>query len=267
MSDDSQRPERTMRSRSPLVLRPCAVSVGVLVVLVLVTGCLTWSVLPWHDKQEDRVSCRLNLRQIGIAMFIWAPEHENAYPWHIGRSNPHEAWRDIGLLYPSYVADFQVFYCPGSTDEIPEKTAEARGESRLWAASDIEVIIVPPASFDPSQVISYAYCFDARNEARTSWKSNAPNTLRLSADKKAGITIEADDLDKASHNAEGRNVLYLDTSVKWQAGLEALDPDEDDNDIGKPGTKNFSDWWSDPPWYDEDDDSGKAAEEKRELAD
>jgi prepilin-type processing-associated H-X9-DG protein len=71
------------------------------------------------------------------------------------------------------------------------------------------------------------------------------------ADKKAGIEIDGKDATQANHKDDGRNVLYQDGHVKWKRGPDALDPDEDDDQIGKPYDRSFTDWWSDPPWYDE----------------
>ena len=118
---------------------------------------------------------------------------------------------------------------------------------------------------DNTEVISYAYGLDASDPAdKLPWTENAPSTVRLAADKKAGWDVEDDSkvnpTAMSNHRAEGRNVTYQDGHVKWKPGGKALDPDETDDEIGDPDAADYSDWWSDPPYYRE------GMEEKEEAA-
>ena len=79
-------------------------------------------------------------------------------------------------------------------------------------------------------------------------------TCLLNADKKAAYEIRKggpNPPSKANHKNSGRITLYQDGHVKWTAGPDALDPDESDDEIGKPGAADYADWWSDPPFYGE----------------
>lgn len=227
-----------------------------LVLVVLVAG---WYYLVSKREMRWRTSCRDNLRQLGMALFMYSIDYDGSYPWRVGASQPQDAWCDLGALFqPGRLDYLSVFLCPSSRDEpfsfLPDED-EASGSK----TTDAGVIVVTPIrwrGFEPgdnTRVISYAYCFDARGEKPTAWTdSKAPaTTVALLADKKAGITIEGDDLERANHGGEGRNVLYLDTHVEWGRGADALDPDAVDDDIGDPDAHDYADWWSDPPWYGE----------------
>jgi hypothetical protein len=86
--------------------------------------------------------------------------------------------------------------------------------------------------------------------ARQPWVRDSSSTIRLLADKKAGVAMTP----KANHwygGAGGRNVAYRDGHVKWKSGADALDPDEQSNAIGARRADDYSEWWSDPPYYGE----------------
>ncbi len=38
---------------------------------------------------------------------------------------------------------------------------------------------------------------------------------------------------------------------EMKRGKAALDPDPDDDEIGAPEAKDYTAWWSDPPFYGE----------------
>ncbi len=108
-----------------------------------------------------------------------------------------------------------------------------------------------PFRDNPRERISYGYCFDAREPpSPTSWTKRSPSTVRIMADKKAGREMTRRSAHWYKH-MEGRTVLYRDGHVGWRQGKRALDPDEDDDDVGKPDAKDYTAWWSDPPYYGE----------------
>lgn len=117
----------------------------------------------------------------------------------------------------------------------------------------------PLDPFAADLTISYSYCMDARGSLVTAWTEQAPTTVRLAADKKAGTRIGSpgNPMKLANHGGDGRNVLYHDGHVSFKAGPAALDPDEasssdEEGDmIGEPGAGNHRRWWSDPPYRGE----------------
>lgn len=238
----------------PFALKACVGIVMVAVSFTLIAGCVRWGMLPWKGEENRRAVCRSNLRLIGLAMKIYAMDWDGSYPWDRGSAEPEDAWCDMVLVFPAYLDDFGPFLCPSSTDEPFSCCSSHRRDDLSGAASDVKVVIVQHESFEPrntKEVISYSYCYDSRKETKTAWTEDAPDTVRLAADKKASIKIKADDIRRASHRGEGRNVLYLDMHGEWKAGINPLDPDEDNDKIGAPDADDYTDWWSDPPWYGE----------------
>lgn len=195
-------------------------------------------------EQALRDRCRSNLKSLALSMFQYAGDFDERCPWRKGAGDPRAAWCDLGLLYPQYTTGWHVFFCPASQDK------------RFDLASPDESGAYPEfaelAADDSRAVISYGYCFDGANGRPWSLGPSSKAVRRLVADKKAGITVTGPDLENAAHQAKGRNVLCSDGHVKWVEGVEALDPDEKDDDVGRPDAHDYTDWWSDPPYYGED---------------
>jgi len=243
---------------APLALKVlCFAAMVVMAVAILAQG-FAGGGLFGSREQARRSSCLNNLKQHGLALSQYMMDYAGEFPWHIGCAVPESAWVDLGLLYPQYNSSFESFICPSSNDKafVPKCESGKKEDHRFEPLS--------PTS--TKEVISYGYSYDSREETKTAWTECAPRTLRLMADKKAGYEIKADGPNppsKANHKDDGRNVLYLDCHVAWKGGAKAVDPDAEDDEIGKPDAENYADWWSDPPFYGE----GMEEEGEEEAAD
>ncbi len=204
-------------------------------------------------RREDarRAACLNNCKQLGLALKQYSQDFRDIYPWRCGVLDPEEAWVDLGMLFPNYCTGFGSFICPSSKDR----------RVAAPAVPDDKKPLDPFKPADNTEVISYAYGYDASGDAPTAWTENAKATVRLLADKKAGIEIKDDLVKLANHKDKGRNVLYQDCHVSWRPDGAALDPDADDDTIGKPDADDYAKWWSDPPWYGEGMADEEAAEE------
>ena len=232
--------------RRSVFTRPVSIRSALLVVLGFIALLAVIAMFlpgPPSRPLALRHSCMINMRQIGIALTQYAEDFDNRYPWRVGMSNPEMAWTDLGLLYPAHADDPMVFICPSTK------------ESGSWFQGNLDPMPFAPAT--TTQVISYSYCYNGGGAVNTPWSSDAPATTRLLADKKAGIEVTGPAVKKVAHEAQGRSVLYNDGHVEWERGIEALDPDPENPETGKPGAlgaqsaPDYSDWWSDPPFYAE----------------
>jgi len=186
------------------------------------------------------------MKQLGLGLLQYSQDFDDRFPWRVGSANSPEAWCDLGMLYPHYCIGFGSFLCPKSRD-------------RRLKAPRIPNDKEPLDPFAADLTISYSYCMDARGSLVTAWTEQAPTTVRLAADKKAGTRIGSpgNPMKLANHGGDGRNVLYHDGHVSFKAGPAALDPDEasssdEEGDmIGEPGAGNHRRWWSDPPYRGE----------------
>jgi prepilin-type processing-associated H-X9-DG protein len=220
--------------------------VFVVVVLVVIAFVVRAMLIQRGTRDGIRSSCLSNVKQIGLAMKQYSQDFDGQYPWHVGADDRDRAWLDLGMLFPNYCSAFKTFLCPTSRDRA--------FTLRAPSGDKLQYPLEPFVSADLREVISYAYGVDAADpDNLRPWTENARSTVRLLADKKAGTAIggPGNPAKLANHGDDGRNVLYQDGHVKWKAGGDALDPDEDDDAIGPPGEPRYSRWWSDPPYYDE----------------
>jgi len=213
--------------------------IAVLVVIVFIVFAVAL-LLPARSRQREsgpRVSCLSNLKQLGLATKQYAQDYDDRYPWRVGAEDRWDAWRDLGMLFPNYCTGFATLICPSSGD---------RG-LRAPSTEGVNADKGPLDPFAADLTISYGYCFDARESTPRAWTDQAPATVRLAADKTAGVGLT----ERSNHGLDGRNVLYQDGHVDWERGVGALDPRMDDDAIGAPGAWDYRRWWSDPPYSQE----------------
>jgi prepilin-type N-terminal cleavage/methylation domain-containing protein/prepilin-type processing-associated H-X9-DG protein len=102
-----------------------------LLVVIAIISLLVSILLPSLNKAKElavRVVCANNQRATGLGIGIYASERGDALPWIIrtkdridlihmaywSYSSGSEFYQGMGLLYPDYVDDPRVFYCPAA---------------------------------------------------------------------------------------------------------------------------------------------------------
>jgi prepilin-type processing-associated H-X9-DG protein len=194
--------------------------------LIFLLGMVPPTLCPSREITR-RAKCASNLKEIIVGIREYAMEHDGYYPTiaEPGQSivvSHH--YKDLGILYPGYVASLDVFTCPSSGDRMPRRDDPGGTYDNK-----------PFRSTEATQC-SYAYSYDGTGAFNKAWTEAAPSTTRILADRKATV-----DLDFTSnHWMEGRNVARADGHVRWVSGKTKLktDPDNPDTKI------NTQSWWS-----------------------
>lgn len=100
--------------------------------VMAVLAALLLSTLAGARDQVGRTSCLNNLRQIGIASFIYAQDFGMMYPALEGSPSgpgririPQDKPDGAGMLYPRYTGSLEIFGCPGSSYAKPADVRES----------------------------------------------------------------------------------------------------------------------------------------------
>ena len=121
-----------------------------LLVVISIIALLLSILLPSLRKakeQAKRVVCRANLGSLGKAFYLYANEWNSRLPpfWEKDSIGRAQFWpmkldclvelgpdgEDRGLLFPGYIQDPDVFYCPNNNWVKPPRT---RGGWKGWTA-------------------------------------------------------------------------------------------------------------------------------------
>jgi prepilin-type N-terminal cleavage/methylation domain-containing protein/prepilin-type processing-associated H-X9-DG protein len=95
-----------------------------LLVVIAIIGILASMLLPALGRAKakgQRIACVSNLRQIGLALRMWADDNDSRYPWRIdssagGSRTLTEAWQHFVVISNEIVTP-KVFRCPSDSEK------------------------------------------------------------------------------------------------------------------------------------------------------
>ena len=201
-----------------------AFTMAELLVLITAMGGFAGLLVPVFSSTHERacrVSCSGSLKQMGLAMEMYAEDWSSYLP-HRGEgfarqqlSDPAGEFSDgFGLLFGGYVSHLEAFFCPSE----PEHTLEA--------------------NYDAAGRIDGNYfnlAWDSEDGVHNRNTLQADRTRAIASD--LYITYGEDYLAGVGrngkvHRGEGHNVLYIDGRVRWHDSAVTAVP-------GNSGTPRF----------------------------
>jgi len=217
--DDVDAVRMLNRQREYLDSISCGFSLPELLVVMTTITTLVAILLPSLGRgreQARRVACASNLRQSGFGLKMYALDNDGQYPVEGLCGNPQSVL--TGSLFPSYLANRNIFYCPSAA------AIEPYAQSNEYGGPGGDSVVNTDENWARSY-ISYKYFSISRRDTRM------PLPLRLSEyphllrdDSPSGRWLMSDwvrknvpvfpHIEKGGWGG-GRNVLFSDTSVQF----------------------------------------------------
>lgn len=176
-----------------------------LIAVISTIGILAAILLPALARAREaarRASCMNNLSQLGMALWLYAEEHDGIFPWSGGNGDAE----CLRTLHSDYVGDALIFGCPSDSESIADEVEDEDGNA-VWIDSQLFK--------NPSYRISYDYMgayTETPLEAPPMPGGIAEIPLMWDFGSRADQPVA---VNQFNHVPGGANVLWLDGTVTF----------------------------------------------------
>jgi len=184
----------------------------VVIAIIAILAAMLLPALARAREQARRSVCISNLKQIGLAIKMYAQDYKEFYPTtNISAGGAGRVVADLGLLYPRYVSAQKTFLCPS---DLYHKTSSDSGSAVNW--SEGEDLLTDTTGKTDDHGCSYAYAIDCNEQTDVDTvlmcdKVGDPGAFWSKSTIINGTTSQL----TANHKADGVNALYAGGHVRW----------------------------------------------------
>ena len=143
---------RTMHRRRGFTL----IELLVVIAIIMLLAAIAVPVIAKASYTARRSKCLSNIRQINYGMQQYAVNFRLHFPPRASHCMPH--WNDLAspALYPAYIKDYRIFYCPISYERYNEKKYwgntgwdPGAGWTYVWGYQNMANLQMTKAVFHP----------------------------------------------------------------------------------------------------------------------
>ena len=181
-----------------------------LLVVIAIIGILAAMLLPALARareQARRAVCKSNLKQIGLALVIYANDYNEAFPFGMPDSDEYDDVDFVNadftaLWWAGYIKSVQIFACPSTTD-LAEYLAPGdtfRQTAVSYGYDDTKSAISPP------------HVGVAGDSPDVHWLVDSESYEEMS------------ERNSGNHKNEGQNIVFCDGHVEWVQSPTLMHP-------------------------------------------
>jgi len=113
----------------------------VVMAIISILAALLMPALQHASLSALKTECKNNVRQLGLGILMWAGDKGQELPhWsNYAYGEPPAEGQTLGDLYPEYIPESMVFYCPGDRNDLPPRGRTLQPGVEQWETPDQRV--------------------------------------------------------------------------------------------------------------------------------